>query len=140
MIDGRVPKGKRKELLRLGDYLGADLFDDIFEPHLNRNKSHRTDWLYNAVSDYLAIDVLIVQIQTGCEGLNLQQYQEVHFVSPHWNPAVEEQAIARCHRMGQKRPVSVFRYIMDDVSGRQSFEQYCKNVQDVKREIMKLID
>jgi len=140
VIDGRVAKGKRKELLSLGDHLGANLFDEIFKPHLNRTKSHRTDWLYNTVSDYLAIDVLIVQIQTACEGLNLQQYQEVHFVSPHWNPAVEEQAIARCHRMGQKRPVSVFRYIMDDVNNRESFEQYCKNVQDVKREIMKLID
>ena len=33
-------------------------------------------------------DVLILQIQTGCEGLNLQQFNEIYFVSPHWNPAV----------------------------------------------------
>jgi SNF2 family DNA or RNA helicase len=49
-------------------------------------------------------DVLILQIQTGCEGLNLQEnYSEIYFVSPHWNPAVEEQAIARCHRIGQQK-------------------------------------
>lgn len=58
-------------------------------------------------------EVLIIQIQTGCEGLNLQQYNEVYFVSPHWNPMVEEQAIARCHRIGQKKDVFVFHFIMD---------------------------
>ena len=41
------------------------------------------------------IDVLILQIQTGCEGLNLQHFNEIYFVSPHWNPAIEDQAIAR---------------------------------------------
>lgn len=59
-----------------------------------------------------AIDVLILQIQTCCEGLNLQQFSEVYFVSPDWNPAVEDQAIARCHRFGQTEPVSVFRFVM----------------------------
>jgi SNF2 family DNA or RNA helicase len=58
------------------------------------------------------VDVLILQIQTCCEGLNLQQFSEVYFVSPDWNPAVEDQAIARCHRFGQTEPVSVFRFVM----------------------------
>lgn len=58
-------------------------------------------------------DVLILQIQTGCEGLNLQQnYSEIYFVSPHWNPAVEDQAVARCHRIGQLKPVFVHRFEM----------------------------
>ena len=59
------------------------------------------------------IDVLILQIQTCCEGLNLQQFSEVYFVSPDWNPSVEDQAVARCHRFGQKEPVIVFRFIME---------------------------
>ena len=58
------------------------------------------------------IDVLILQIQTCCEGLNLQQFSEVYFVSPDWNPSIEDQAIARCHRFGQTEPVIVFRFIM----------------------------
>ena len=58
------------------------------------------------------VDVLILQIQTCCEGLNLQQFSEVYFVSPDWNPAIEDQAIARCHRFGQTEPVSVFRFVM----------------------------
>jgi SNF2 family DNA or RNA helicase len=59
------------------------------------------------------VPVIILQIQTGCEGLNLQKnYSEVYFVSPHWNPSVEAQAIGRCHRMGQTKQVFVFRFEM----------------------------
>ena len=58
-------------------------------------------------------DVLVLQIQTCSEGLNLQdKYSEVYFTSPHWNPAIEDQAIARCHRIGQKKNVSVFKFVM----------------------------
>jgi SNF2 family DNA or RNA helicase len=57
--------------------------------------------------------VLIIQIQTGCEGLNLQEYfNEVYFVSPNWNPSVEDQAIARCYRIGQKKKVFVYKFVM----------------------------
>jgi SNF2 family DNA or RNA helicase len=56
-------------------------------------------------------DVLIMQIQAGCEGLNLQEhYSEIYFVSPHWNPAIEDQAIARCHRLGQQKEVNIYHY------------------------------
>lgn len=59
------------------------------------------------------LDVLILQIQTCCEGLNLQSFSEVYFVTPHWNPFVEQQAIARCHRFGQQKHVHVYRFFMD---------------------------
>ena len=36
----------------------------------------------------------------------------VHLVEPQWNPAVEEQAIARAVRIGQTRPVTIIRYIV----------------------------
>jgi len=58
-------------------------------------------------------DIMLLQTQTCCEGLNLQEYSEVYFVTPHWNPFVEKQAIARCHRIGQTRQVEVFRFYMD---------------------------
>jgi SNF2 family DNA or RNA helicase len=58
--------------------------------------------------------VLILQIRTCSEGLNLQSYSDVYFVSPHWNPCVEDQAIARCYRMGQTKGVRVFRFYMSD--------------------------
>jgi len=60
-------------------------------------------------------DVLILQIASGCEGLNLQKnYSEIYFVSPHWNPSVEDQAVARCHRIGQTKSVIVKRFEMSN--------------------------
>ena len=92
-------------------------------------------------------NALILQIQTGCEGLNLQEnYSEIYFVSPHWNPAVEDQAIARCHRIGQKNVVSVFKFHMSgfvseqiDENGNKidtlTIDKYVNSVQDSKREM-----
>lgn len=83
-------------------------------------------------------EALILQIQTGCEGLNLQEnYSEIYFISPHWNPAVEDQAIARCHRIGQTKPVYVQRFEMssfvdEDISTR-TIDKYVNDVQEGKR-------
>jgi hypothetical protein len=69
----------------------------------------------NKRGDILAqpVDILLAQIKMCREGLNLQDhYSEVYFPSPDFNPATEQQAIARCWRIGQKKPVHVFRYIM----------------------------
>ena len=84
-------------------------------------------------------DVLILQIQTGCEGLNLQEnYNEVYFISPHWNPAIEEQAVARCHRIGQKKEVFVFRFEMGNFADNErTLEHYVDSVQTIKTQISK---
>ena len=69
--------------------------------------SDNFDWLGES-------PILILPIQSGCEGLNLQKhFSEIYFVSPNWNPAMEAQAVARCHRIGQLKPVSVFRLSMN---------------------------
>jgi len=91
-------------------------------------------------------EVLVLQIQTGCEGLNLQNdYSEVYFVSPHWNPAIEDQAVARCHRIGQSKPVHVFKFVMDsfdcvvsDVPN-LTLDQYVAMKQQSKRTISNTI-
>ena len=81
-------------------------------------------------------DVVILQIRTACEGLNLQQFKEVYFSSPHWNPFVEDQAIARSHRFGQDANVDVFRFQMADFDdGGLTLDGYCRKVQETKREI-----
>ena len=85
-------------------------------------------------------DVLILQIQAGCEGLNLQQYNKVMFVSPHWNPAVEDQAVARAWRLGQKRQVEVFRFEMENHgASSRTIDAYCTKVQEDKREMRKIL-
>ena len=59
------------------------------------------------------VDILLAQVKMCREGLNLQDhYSEVYFPSPDFNPATEQQAIARCWRMGQKKEVHVFRFLM----------------------------
>ena len=86
------------------------------------------------------VDVLLIQIQTGCEGLNLQQFKEVYFVSAHWNPSVEDQAIARCHRIGQREEVDVFRFVMDDFSQSDAtFDNVIGRVQTKKRRLRLII-
>jgi len=89
------------------------------------------------------IDILILQIQTGCEGLNLQHFNEIYFVSPHWNPAIEDQAIARAHRIGQQKEIYVFKFLMDSFdedNKSNNIENHAKNIQDDKRRIMKMIE
>ena len=89
------------------------------------------------------IEILILQIQTGCEGLNLQCYNEIYFVSPHWNPAIEDQAIARVHRIGQQKEIYVFKFSMnnfeEDDKG-MNIENHAKDIQDNKRRIMDIIE
>jgi SNF2 family DNA or RNA helicase len=86
-------------------------------------------------------DVLILQIKTACEGLNLQHFKEVYFVTPHWNPAVEDQAVARCHRIGQTDEVNVFRFEMENFGLlTQTIDAYCTQVQEKKRELHELIE
>jgi SNF2 family DNA or RNA helicase len=86
------------------------------------------------------VQVLIIQINTGCEGLNLQKkFCEIYFVSPNWNPAVQDQAIARCHRIGQTKNVLVFHYVMDsfdDDNTMITMDKYIGLVQDDKRDII----
>ncbi|KAF4331832.1 promoter binding RUSH-1alpha, partial [Fusarium beomiforme] len=59
-----------------------------------------------------SVQVLLISINTGAVGLTLTEANMVHIVEPQWNPSIEEQAIARVVRMGQRRPVTVFKYIM----------------------------
>jgi SNF2 family DNA or RNA helicase len=88
------------------------------------------------------LDILILQVQTACEGLNLQQFSEVYFVSPHWNPAIEDQAIARCHRIGQTSSVDIFKFQMGDIEDPESetviptIEYYVSGVQNRKRNLL----
>ncbi len=58
--------------------------------------------------------VLVSQIEAGGVGLNLQAASVVILTEPQWKSTTEDQAIARCHRMGQARPVAVHRLLAQD--------------------------
>ena len=55
--------------------------------------------------------VLLLSLRAGGVGLNLQAASYVFHLDRWWNPAIEEQADSRAHRMGQPFPVTVYRYI-----------------------------
>ncbi|HEY7772396.1 MAG TPA: DEAD/DEAH box helicase [Marinagarivorans sp.] len=56
-------------------------------------------------------EVFLISLKAGGFGLNLTAADYVIHMDPWWNPAVEEQASDRAHRMGQKRPVTIYRLI-----------------------------
>jgi len=58
-----------------------------------------------------SIPVFLISLKAGGFGLNLTQADTVILYDPWWNPAAEEQAAARAHRMGQTLPVHVHRLI-----------------------------
>ncbi|PNP59663.1 hypothetical protein FNYG_14873 [Fusarium nygamai] len=92
----------------------------------------RTELLSKFCRDPM-IRVLLISINTGAVGLTLTQANMVHIVEPQWNPAIEEQAIARVVRMGQRRPVTIFKYI---TAG--SIENTVVKLQEKKTRIIKL--
>lgn len=56
-------------------------------------------------------DVFLISLKAGGTGLNLTAADYVIHTDPWWNPAVEDQATDRAHRIGQDKPVMVYRLI-----------------------------
>ncbi len=57
--------------------------------------------------------VMLVSLKAGGTGLNLTAADNVFLLDPWWNPAVEDQAADRAHRIGQERPVLVHRLVAE---------------------------
>jgi superfamily II DNA or RNA helicase len=75
--------------------------------------------------------VMLVSLKAGGSGLNLTAADHVFLCDPWWNPAVEQQAADRTHRIGQTRPVFVYRLI---AAG--TVEERILALQDSKRALM----
>ena len=55
--------------------------------------------------------VFLISLKAGGFGLNLTEADYCFLLDPWWNPATEQQAIDRIHRIGQQRPVNVYRIV-----------------------------
>jgi len=73
------------------------------------------------------VRVILLSLKAGGEGLNLTEASHVFLCDPWWNPSTENQAIMRCHRIGQKRAVTAVRFVVHD-----SIEQKMLDLQDKK--------
>ena len=77
------------------------------------------------------VRVFLISLKAGGTGLNLTEADYVYLVDPWWNPAVENQAIDRSHRLGQQKHVVAVRLICPD-----TIEEKILNLQDSKRALV----
>jgi SNF2 family DNA or RNA helicase len=77
------------------------------------------------------IRVFLISLKAGGIGLNLTEADYVYLVDPWWNPAVENQAIDRCYRIGQEKHVVAVRLICPD-----TIEEKILKLQASKKELV----
>jgi SNF2 family DNA or RNA helicase len=77
------------------------------------------------------VRVFLISLKAGGTGLNLTAADYVFLIDPWWNPAAENQAISRAHRIGQDKKVFVYRYITA-----QSLEQKIISLQQKKLSLL----
>lgn len=75
-----------------------------------------------------SVHVLLLSLTAGGVGLNLAAATAMLLLDNHWNPALEEQAVDRIHRIGQTRPVEVHRFIC-----RGTVEEHVERMKERKR-------
>ena len=73
----------------------------------------------------------LISLKAGGVGLNLTAADYVFVLDPWWNVAAEEQAIARSHRIGQQRPVFVYRFVSEN-----TLEQQILTIQERKQTLI----
>merc|ERR1711900_156147 len=78
--------------------------------------------------------VFLASLGSSGEGLNLESGSHVILVDPWWNPSIEKQAVARLHRIGQKRKVTIYRLL---ASG--SIEERLLRIQAFKNRMVSTI-
>jgi superfamily II DNA or RNA helicase len=96
---------------------------DLVEPHLRAAKLSFTR-LDGSTRDRSAVvsgfqdprgpPIMLISLKAGGTGLNLTAADHVFLLDPWWNPAVEDQAADRAHRIGQENPVFVHRIVARD--------------------------
>ena len=75
--------------------------------------------------------VFLISLKAGGSGLTLTEADYVYVMDPWWNPAAEEQAIDRAHRIGQTKKVNVYRLVATD-----TIEAKVVELQDRKRRLI----
>ncbi len=76
------------------------------------------------------VSVFLISLKAGGTGLNLTKAEYVFLIDPWWNPAVENQAIDRCYRIGQTKNVIAYRMICKD-----TIEEKIVSLQENKKDV-----
>ncbi|KAF1952458.1 hypothetical protein CC80DRAFT_552277 [Byssothecium circinans] len=80
------------------------------------------------------ITVILMTISCASVGLDITAACRAYIMEPQWNPTIEEQALARIHRMGQTKEVTTIRYVIEN-----TFEQHVIDRQERKRKLAELL-
>ncbi|MBN2529995.1 MAG: helicase [Deltaproteobacteria bacterium] len=114
-------------------------FLDLVEPHLNAagiafiRLDGSTRDRAGVVETFQSNDgppVMLISLKAGGTGLNLTAADHVFLLDPWWNPAAEDQAADRTHRIGQDKPVFVYRLV-----AAETVEEKILALQDKKRKL-----
>ncbi|HTV18687.1 MAG TPA: DEAD/DEAH box helicase, partial [Polyangiaceae bacterium] len=114
-------------------------FLDLIEPHLAKSQipalrldgsTRDRQGIVDRFQSSSGPPVLLMSLKAGGTGLNLTAADHVFLMDLWWNPAVEDQAADRAHRLGQERPVFVYRLVAKD-----TVEERIMDLQQRKRGI-----
>ncbi|KIJ46404.1 hypothetical protein M422DRAFT_66754 [Sphaerobolus stellatus SS14] len=105
----------------------ADIQYDRLDGTMKRDERTRA---MDALKYNPSCEVLLVSLKAGGVGLNLTAASRVYLIDPYWNPAVENQAVDRIHRLGQTKPVTTIKLIIE-----KSIEERLLKVQQRKTEL-----
>lgn len=126
-IDGSLSQKQKANVIA-----GCDVIDSVNTIVNNRFPSE----VDKLIGSFLRPDILLIQIRAGGVGLNLQSYNRVYISSPDWNPANEDQAMARAWRLGQRKKVHVKRVVLNDIDEKTTvIDTRILSIQESKRKL-----
>jgi len=125
----------REEMDLLKGFLKGFIDDGIEQYHGGLSKKERDEILDRAKSS--SCKVLLIQLQSGGVGLNLQEFDRCIFMSPWWTAALMQQAIARTVRMGQTRVVRIVHLLHRFEDDSKSIDSLMNAAADRKAHLLK---
>jgi len=127
-----------EEMDMLGDFLNMVPFSgSVLQYHGGMSLKERAATIdaSKVLSGDAKQDVILIQLQAGGTGLNLQHYDRIVFISPWWTSALLDQARGRAVRIGQKNVVKVYWLKLKTEEGTFNIDQFIMEKAEEKREL-----
>jgi len=138
-IEEKIPQHKIlifSQFVSMLDLIGEELNKKKISYSYLTGATKNREAVVNEFQNNPLIHVFLISLKAGGTGLNLTEADYVYLVDPWWNPAVENQAIDRAHRIGQDKKVIAVRLISPD-----TIEEKIVKMQESKKQLVeKLID
>ncbi len=103
----------------------------FMEIQLANRKNHKTQQVIQQFQNDPENRIFLISLKAGGVGFNLTSADYVFIIDPWWNPAAENQAISRAHRIGQDKHVFVYRFITEN-----SIEEKIQQLQNRKSSLV----